>query len=88
MRGLGKSLVRAGKSNEAAAIWEKVVTTPGSDPEDKVMLADAQIRANEWARPRRRWPRCPLQPMRRLTALAGGAGRRQREELEKGRQFL
>ena len=32
MRGLGKSLVRAGKSNEAAAIWEKVVTTPGSDP--------------------------------------------------------
>ena len=50
MRGLGKSLVRAGKSNEAAAIWEKVVTTPGSDPEDKVMLADAQIRANEWAK--------------------------------------
>ncbi|MBJ2151845.1 lipopolysaccharide assembly protein LapB [Paracoccus sp. IB05] len=50
MRGLGKSLVRAGKPMEAAQVLERIVTMEGNNPEDKVMLADAQIRANEWAR--------------------------------------
>ncbi|WP_283178181.1 tetratricopeptide repeat protein [Gemmobacter sp. 24YEA27] len=50
MRGLGKSLVRAGKPMEAAKVLERIVTMEGNNPEDKVMLADAQIRSNEWAR--------------------------------------
>ncbi|MCL4065694.1 tetratricopeptide repeat protein [Pseudomonas sp. GX19020] len=50
MRGLSKSLVRAGKPMEAAQVLERIVTMEGSNPEDKVMLADAQIRSNEWAR--------------------------------------
>ncbi len=50
MRGLGKSLVRAGKASEAEAVWAKVVASPGSNPEDRVMLADTQIRANSWDR--------------------------------------
>lgn len=48
MRGLGKSLVRASKPVEAAKIWEAVVASPEGTNEDKVMLADAQIRANLW----------------------------------------
>lgn len=50
MRGLSKSLVRAGKPMEAAQVLERIVSMEGSNPEDKVMLADAQIRSNEWAR--------------------------------------
>jgi Tfp pilus assembly protein PilF len=48
MRGLGKSLVRASKPVEAAKVWETVVASPEGTNEDKVMLADAQIRANLW----------------------------------------
>ena len=48
MRGLAKSLSRAGKPNEAAQIWEKISTTAEGTPEDRVMLADAFIRANQW----------------------------------------
>ncbi|WP_112308951.1 tetratricopeptide repeat protein [Pseudogemmobacter bohemicus] len=50
MRGLGKSLVRASKPIEAAQVWERITTMEGTNAEDKVMLADAQIRANEWAK--------------------------------------
>lgn len=50
MRGLGKSLVRASKPLEASQVWEKVVAHPEGTAEDKVMLADAQIRANQWDR--------------------------------------
>lgn len=48
MRGLGKSLVRAGKPVEAARVWEQVVAHAESTNEDRVMLADAQIRSNQW----------------------------------------
>ncbi|MCB6179661.1 tetratricopeptide repeat protein [Rhodobacter sp. Har01] len=48
MRGLAKSLVRAGKPLEAAQVWEKVTLSADGTNEDKVMLADAQIRANLW----------------------------------------
>ncbi len=48
MRGLAKSLARAGKPTEAAAIWEKVTTSAEGTMEDRVMLADAYIRANQW----------------------------------------
>ena len=50
MRGLARSLVRAGKPLEAAPVWEQVAAHPEGTPEDKVMLADAQIRANQWDR--------------------------------------
>lgn len=47
-RGLGKSLVRAQKPTEAAQIWAQVVASPESTAEDRVMLADALIRSNQW----------------------------------------
>ncbi|MFE3837091.1 tetratricopeptide repeat protein [Pseudogemmobacter sonorensis] len=48
MRGLAKSLVRAQKPVEAAQVWEAVVASPQGTAEDRVMLADAQIRSNQW----------------------------------------
>ncbi|MEZ5796187.1 MAG: tetratricopeptide repeat protein [Paracoccaceae bacterium] len=48
MRGLAKSLIRAEKPNEAAQVWEKVAASPEGTMDDKVMLADAFIRSNQW----------------------------------------
>lgn len=48
-RGLAKSLVRAGRVSEALPVWRKVVAHPDSDNDDRVMLADTYIRANNWA---------------------------------------
>ena len=48
-RGLGKSLIRAQKPVEAAQIWRQVVAHPEAMPDDRVMLADALIRSNQWA---------------------------------------
>jgi Flp pilus assembly protein TadD len=47
-RGLAASLVRAKRNTEGAAAWTKVVGMPGSTAEDKVELADAQIRNSDW----------------------------------------
>lgn len=47
-RGLGKSLVRAGRSVEAVGVWRQVVAHPEVQNEDRVSLADALIRANDW----------------------------------------
>ncbi|TGD64695.1 tetratricopeptide repeat protein [Tabrizicola sp. WMC-M-20] len=47
-RGLGKSLVRAGRPAEAAVAWRTVTAHPQATNEDRVWLADALIRANEW----------------------------------------
>ncbi|WP_103258026.1 tetratricopeptide repeat protein [Tabrizicola aquatica] len=49
MRGLGKSLVRAQKPVEGAQVWRQVVAHPEAMPDDRVMLADALIRSNQWA---------------------------------------
>ncbi|MGL4319881.1 MAG: tetratricopeptide repeat protein [Paracoccaceae bacterium] len=49
-RGLAKSLIRAGKPTEAIAILTTITQLPDSSPDDKVSLADAYIRANEWDR--------------------------------------
>jgi len=49
MRGLAKSLVRAQKPTEAAQVWRQVVAHAEAGPEDRVMLADALIRANQWS---------------------------------------
>ena len=49
MRGLARSLIRAQKPTEAAQIWRTVVAHSEATPEDRVMLADAMIRSNQWA---------------------------------------
>lgn len=51
-RGLAKSLVRAGKPREATKAWQKVVDSPQATNEDRVDLADAQIRAGNWDKAR------------------------------------
>jgi Flp pilus assembly protein TadD len=47
-RGLAKSLIRAARTTEAIAAWQTVVAHPQSTNEDRVELADAYIRANQW----------------------------------------
>jgi Tfp pilus assembly protein PilF len=47
-RGLAKALIRAQKPTEAAQVWRTVVAHPEATPEDRVMLADALIRSNQW----------------------------------------
>ena len=47
-RGLAKSLVRAKKPKESISVWTDVVRHPEAGHEDKVDLADALIRTNEW----------------------------------------
>jgi Flp pilus assembly protein TadD len=47
-RGLARSLVRAGRASEAIPVWRAVVEAAGSTNEDRVMLAEAQIRTNAW----------------------------------------
>ncbi|MFM2355600.1 MAG: hypothetical protein RLZZ528_1336 [Pseudomonadota bacterium] len=49
-RGLAQSLVKAAKPTEAAIVWSEIVTMPEATNEDRVSLADAYIRANEWTR--------------------------------------
>lgn len=49
-RGLAKSLVRAKKPTEAALVWSEVAASAEGTDEDKVALADAYIRANDWAK--------------------------------------
>jgi Flp pilus assembly protein TadD len=47
-RGLAKSLVRAQKPVEGAKIWREVAYSAQGTSEDRVALADALIRSNEW----------------------------------------
>ena len=47
-RGLARSLVRAGRLAEAIPVWRKVAQHPEGTQDDKVMLAEAHIRANDW----------------------------------------
>jgi len=48
MRGLAKSLIRAGRSSEAVEAWQNVVDHEAAQNGDRVELADAQIRVNDW----------------------------------------
>lgn len=50
MRGLGISLVRAQRNTEAVAVWSKAAEHPEATSEDRVSLADALIRNNDWTR--------------------------------------
>jgi Flp pilus assembly protein TadD len=49
LRGLAKSLVRAGRATEAVAAWQRVIAHPQSGWDDHVDLAGAQIRTDDWA---------------------------------------
>lgn len=48
-RGLAKSLVRNSQPDQAVMVWAKVITLDGATNDDRVALADAQIRAGDWA---------------------------------------
>ncbi|NCQ25101.1 MAG: hypothetical protein COW54_16470 [Rhodobacteraceae bacterium CG17_big_fil_post_rev_8_21_14_2_50_63_15] len=50
MRGLGTSLVRAKRNTEAVAVWSTATEHKDATNEDRVELADALLRNNEWAR--------------------------------------
>lgn len=47
-RGLAKSLVRAQRPQDGAKVWEKIVASAEATNDDRVDLADALIRSNEW----------------------------------------
>lgn len=47
-RGLGDSLIRAGRHREAVAAWQRAITLPDATNADRVSLAEAQIRAGDW----------------------------------------
>lgn len=47
-RGLAKSLTRARRTTEAVAAWKAVVEHPDTTDDDRVDLADALIRDNQW----------------------------------------
>lgn len=47
-RGLAKSLIRAKKPTEAVLVWRAVIDSGEGSNEDRVALADALIRSNEW----------------------------------------
>ncbi|MEL7213231.1 MAG: tetratricopeptide repeat protein [Pseudomonadota bacterium] len=47
-RGLAISLVRAKRPTEAVAAWQRVIDDPEAESADRVELADALIRSNEW----------------------------------------
>lgn len=47
-RGLAKSLIRAKHPDEAIPVWAAIVASPEGTNDDRVELADAQIRTNNW----------------------------------------
>lgn len=49
-RGLARSLVRAQRASEAVQVWQQIVAAPDSTNDDRVSLADAYIRTNDWAK--------------------------------------
>ena len=48
LRGLAKSLIRAKRSNEAVLAWTAVTNHADANNDDRVDLADAYIRTNQW----------------------------------------
>lgn len=47
-RGLAISLIRAKRNTEAVAAWKKTVALPEVTNQDRIGLADAQIRTGDW----------------------------------------
>ena len=48
-RGLAKSLIRANKPNEAIAVYTAIIASPEGSNDDRVGLADAQVRTSNWS---------------------------------------
>ncbi|MEJ6397194.1 tetratricopeptide repeat protein [Yoonia sp. 208BN28-4] len=48
MRGLAKSLIRARRANDAVTAWKAVTDHADATDDDRVELADAYIRSNQW----------------------------------------
>lgn len=51
-RGLAASLIRSGRATEAVPAWEATVALPGATDADRVELAGALVRTDEWDRAR------------------------------------
>lgn len=49
-RGLAQSPVRAKRYDEGAAAWQRTVALPAATNDDRVEMADALIRAGDWAK--------------------------------------
>lgn len=49
-RGLGKSLMKAGRAPEAAGVWTAIIAKPEATNEDRVNYAESLIRGNDWPR--------------------------------------
>jgi len=49
LRGLARSLVRAGRLADAIPAWRRVIADPDATNDDRVLMADTYIRANNWA---------------------------------------
>lgn len=58
-RNLAKSLIRAGKPADSARILQAITTTPAATSEDRVDLADALIRTNDWTAAKAELDRVP-----------------------------
>ena len=48
-RGLARSLMRAGNAADSIPVWRRVIDHPEASPDDRIELAEAYIRANDWA---------------------------------------
>ena len=48
LRGLARSLVRAGRVTDAVPVWRRVLAHPQATNDDRVLMADTYIRANNW----------------------------------------
>lgn len=47
-RGLARSLARSGEAEAAIPVWREVIAHPASTHDDRVNMAEAQIRAGDW----------------------------------------
>ncbi|GAB4263922.1 MAG: hypothetical protein Kow0013_10720 [Pararhodobacter sp.] len=48
-RGLARSLMRAGRAEDSIPVWREVIAHSEATPDDRVELAEAYIRTNNWA---------------------------------------
>lgn len=48
LRGLARSLVRAGRAQDSLPVWKKILAHPDATNDDRVLVADTHIRANDW----------------------------------------
>jgi Tfp pilus assembly protein PilF len=58
-RNLARSMVRAGRTSEAVQVWTRVTTMQGATDDDRIGLADALIRTNDWTRAEAELARIP-----------------------------